>query len=601
MLCPDRPSRRRGLAFAALVLVAIAGCDARVSSSTSGSAPPPAPPPPTPPTIEAAAAPDAIRFEDVARPWGIDFVHVSGMTPEKLNPSANGSGVAIFDYDGDGKMDLYLASTTTLPVGKEPRGRNRLYRNLGGGKFQDVTETAGVGFRGECHGVIAGDLDNDGDPDLILCNYGPNVLYLNNGDGTFRDATRDAGLGRPNAVDSKSPNWSSGGALIDYDNDGDLDVYIANYADWNYERDRDKYCGHPDKQVRFYCGPKDLEQTRHDLYRNDGPKDGVPRFSDVTEAAGLARKDGHGFAAVAADLNGDGKIDLNVANDQCPAFLFLNNGDGTFRDATESSGAAFDDKGQALSGMGVDAEDLDGDGLPELFRSHFSKEYNTIHQNLGDGQFADWTPGWGMNMDSMPYVGWGCVLTDFDNDGWPDAFVANGHTDDNYHLIGRADEPFAQPPLLHRNVASRKGRKFAMVNASAGPFFTSDHVARGVAQGDLDDDGRIDLVVSVMDRPAAVLRNTTDSGNRWIRLDLRGTKSNRDALGARVEVIADGRTIHRQKKGGVSLGSSHDPRLLIGIGKAEKVSQVTIRWPSGGPPTVLRDLATGQTHTVVEP
>lgn len=551
-------------------------------------------------TTLSQASESSIRFRDVLRESKIDFVQISGFTEQRLNPTANGSGVAIFDYDLDGKMDVYFTTTNVLPLADRPKGRNRLYHNEGDGTFRDVTDASGVGFRGFSHGVIAGDLDNDGDPDLIVCNFGPNVVYLNNGDGTFRDVTKAAGLDRATVAGGDSPNWSSGGALLDFDNDGDLDVYIANYADWSYERDKDKYCGHPDKNVRFYCGPKLLKTTRHDLFRNDGLRDGVPVFVDVTEKAGVARTDGHGFAAVAADLNDDGKIDLNVANDQCPAFTFLNNGDGTFRDATESSGAAYDDKGQALSGMGVDAEDLDGDGLPELLRTHFTKEYNTIHQNLGGGQFSDRTPSYGINMDSMPYVGWGCLLSDFDNDGWPDCFVTNGHTDNNYHLLGQTDEPFEQPPLLHRNVPHRKGRKLLMANASAGPYFTTNHLGRGVAQGDLNNDGRIDIVVNHMDGPPAILMNESKTPNRWIRISLRGTRSNRDAFGAKIEIEAGGRTIFRQKKGGVSLASSHDPRLLVGIGAADE-AKVTVKWPSDAPPTVLEHVKAGSDVEIVEP
>jgi len=586
----------RRLVSVALVILAT-GCGSPAPTAPSKTV--------TTPARSPVAEAGPIRFRDAAEASKLDFVQISGMTDQKLNPTANGSGAAIFDYDGDGKMDLYLLTTNMLPLAQEPKGRNRLFRNTGDGAFEDVTDRAKVGFRGFSHGVIAGDLDNDGDPDLILCNYGPNVVYLNNGDGTFRDITKAAGLDRATVANGTSPNWSSGGALLDFDNDGDLDVYIANYADWSYERDKDVFCGDRDgkstqKLVRTYCGPKMLRTTRHDLYRNDGMKDGVPHFSDVTVESGVGRTDGHGFAVVACDLDGDGRIDLNVANDQCPAFTFLNLGNGKFRDATDSSGAAYDDKGQSLSGMGVDAEDLDGDGLPELLRTHFSKEYNTIHQNEGAGIFTDRAAGYGVNMDSMPWVGWGCTLSDFDNDGWPDAFVTNGHTDNNYHLMGRDDEPFEQPPLLYWNVPGKKGRKLSLATAGAGSYFTSRHVGRGVAVGDMNDDGRIDLVVNHLDARPALLLNESDAANGWIRLKLRGTKSNRDAIGAKVQVVVGDRTITRQRKGGTSLASSHDPRLLIGIGKAAEASKVVVKWPSGAPDTVLEHVKAGTTVEVVE-
>lgn len=594
--------RAAGLVLAAAVSLGLAGCG---SNSPGKPSTPPASRPVARPEPE-KSGPSPIRFRNVAESAGIDFHQFSGMGPQKLNPTANGSGAAIFDYDGDGRMDIYFVTTNKLPLEAKPEGRNRLYRNRGDGTFEDATDRAGVGFRGFCHGVIAGDLDNDGDADLILCNYGPNVVYLNNGDGTFRDVSRAAGLDRATVAGGTSPNWSSGGALLDYDNDGDLDVYIANYADWSYARDKDRFCGDrsgqsTQKNVRLFCGPKMLLTTRHDLYRNDGLKDGVPHFTDVTVEAGVGRTDGHGFAAVAIDLNNDGRIDLNVANDQRPAFTFLNQGGGKFLDVTEISGAAYDDKGQELSGMGLDAEDLDGDGLPELLRTHFSKEYNTIHQNLGEGRFEDRAPRYGVNMDSMPWVGWGCFLTDFDNDGWPDCFVTNGHTDDNYHLLGRTDEPFEQPPLLHRNVPSKKGRRMENVAATAGPYFTSRHVGRGAAEGDLNDDGRIDLVVNHLDARPAVLLNETDSKNGWVRLKLRGTKTNRDAIGAKVEVTAGGRTIYRQKKGGTSLASSHDPRLLVGIGPEAEAEKIVVKWPSGAPDSVLEHVKAGTTAEVIEP
>jgi hypothetical protein len=532
--------------------------------------------------------PSPFRFADIAKDGGVDFVHFSGMNEEKHFPTANGSGAAIFDYDGDGRMDLYFATGKLIPPDAPPsKHRNRLFRNLGGGKFLDTTDAAGLGFAGYCHGIIVGDIDNDGDQDVFLSNYGPNVLYLNNGNGTFTDISKDAGIHRP--------GWSSSGAFLDYDNDGDLDLYVSNYGDWKYPEDN-KFCGDSAKGLRYYCSPREIRTVKHFFYRNNGNN----TFTDVTDAAKLGRSDGHGFGVVTADLNGDGLIDIYVANDMNPNFLFLNKGDGTFHDATDESGAAYDEKGQAQSGMGVDAEDVNGDGLPELFVTNFANEYNTLYQNLGSGTFFDQTIFFGLAADSMPWVGWGCALADFDNDGWPDSFVANGHVDNN-----RPGVPYEEPALLHRNVPvggdlPGASRRFKLATRDVGPYFQEKHVARGAAFGDLDDDGDIDIVINHKDSPASVLRNDTPTKNRWIRLHLVGTRSNRDAIGTRIEVIAGGRTLARQRKGGCSLESSNDPRVLIGIGTAEEAEKVTIRWPKGGE-TVMEHVEAGKTHEVIEP
>jgi hypothetical protein len=534
--------------------------------------------------------PSPFRFAEIAAEAGIDFVHFSGMTAEKHFPTANGSGVAVFDHDGDGRLDLYFATCTRLPLGTATAGPNRLFRNLGGNRFKDVTESSGLGFRGFCHGIIVGDIDNDGDQDVFLCNYGRNVLYLNVGGGTFRDISKAAGIDRP--------GWSSGGAFLDFDNDGDLDLYVANYGEWNYPDDA-KFCTEStfmyapgEERVRLYCSPTSIRTTKHFLYRNNGDL----TFTDVTDAAGVGRSDGRGFGVVTADLNGDGQIDIYVANDMSPNFLFLNKGDGTFDDATESSGAAYDHHGSRLSGMGADAEDLDGDGRPELFVTNFERQSNSLYNNLGSGSFRYATPGSGMSADSFAWVGWGCALADFDNDGLPDCFVSNGHVDDNRHLVGERVD-YAQPSLLHRNIG--RGR-FKLATRDAGPYFDAKHVGRGVAFGDIDDDGDIDLVINHKDGPPALLRNDTGGPNRWIRLKLVGTLSNRDAIGARVEVEAGGRTITRQRKGGSSLESSHDPRLLVGVGTAPEVAKVTVRWPSGVISTA-EHLAVGRTYTLTEP
>ncbi|WZP00348.1 CRTAC1 family protein [Isosphaeraceae bacterium EP7] len=541
------------------------------------------------------------RFLNILEGSGIDFVHTSGTTAERYFPTAFGSGVAMLDYDGDCRLDLYFATNTFLPLGTAKTGPNKLYRNLGGGKFEDVTAKAGLDFTGFCHGIIVGDLDNDGDPDLFLCNVGPNALYLNNGDGTFRDASHPAGI--------ETPNWSMGGAMLDYDNDGDLDIYVANYGTYAFLQ-TPRPCG--SDEVPIYCAPGGVPWAKNCLYRNNGDA----TFTDVTDRAGLGRTDGHSFGAVAADLNCDGRVDLYAVNDLRPNFLFLNKGDGTFEDVTETSGAAYDAQGGPQASMGVDAEDCDGDGRPELIATNYQYEYTAYYQNFSVSpatppvrgvappvMFNDASAAIGLVADSKPYVGWGCALADFDNDGWPDVFVTNGHVDSNRALLAPM-LTYLEPPMLHRNVpagtAPGAGRRFERATLGVGPYFDARHAGRGAAFGDLDDDGDIDIVVNHRDAAPAVLRNDTPGDYRWIRLKLVGTRSNRDAIGARVEVHAGERTITRQRKSGHSLESANDPRLLIGLGIVDEVDRVTIRWPSGVVST-FEHLVTNTTYEVVEP
>jgi enediyne biosynthesis protein E4 len=544
------------------------------------------------------------RFAEIAKDAGIDFVHFSGMNEEKHFPTANGSGVAVFDYDQDGLLDIYFATATLLPLGTAEKGPNRLYKNLGNNKFVDVTQASGLGYRGFCHGIITGDIDNDGDQDVFLCNYGSNALYLNNGNGTFKDISQPAGI--------DTPNWSSGGAMLDYDNDGFLDIYVTNYGRWNYPEDHHRVMGDAKRNIALYASPRSIKTVQHLFYHNNGNltftnvidkvitaeqdvEDPVTKVKKKVRAP-KPRDDGHGFGVVAADVNDDGLIDLFVANDMNPNFVFLNRGDGTFDDVSEISGAAYNINGAAQSGMGVDAEDVDGDGLPELFVTNFANEYSTLYQNFGKGVFYDNTAFFGLAADSMPWVKWGCSLSDFDNDGWPDCFIVNGHVDNNRREL---DQPvdYEEIPLLFRN---DKGKRFRLATRDAGPYFDTKHVGRGAAFGDIDNDGDIDIVVNHKGGAPALLRNDTRSNNHWIRLVLQGTKSNRDAIGAKVEVTAGDRTIHRQRKGGYSMQGTNDPRVLVGIGLATEVEKVVIRWPSKIVST-LKNLKVDQEYKVVEP
>ena len=552
-------------------------------------------------TPKASQDPSPFKFTDITKESGIDFVHVSGMTEKKYFPTANGSGVAIFDADNDGLLDLYFLTNCPLPVDKKTAPSNKFYKNLGNGKFEDKTAASGLGYRGFTHGAIAGDIDRDGDHDIFLATFEDNRLFRNNGKGVFEDVTEKAGI-------KQGKYFSSGGAMLDYDNDGDLDIYVSNYGTWDMKTD-DNFCGDVENNIRYYCSPRSIKTVPHLLYRNNG--DGT--FTDVAKEAGVGRDDGHGFGVVAADVNGDGKIDIYVANDMNPNFLFLNKGDGTFEDATEFSGAAFDVKGQAQSGMGIDAEDFDGDGRFDLFVTNFANEYNTLYQNMNNNGFYDITTFVGLSADSMPQVGWGCGLVDFNSDGWPDVFVSNGHVDNN-----RAGISYEQPPLIWVNVpvsgrdlvvknsgagaSERRKRRFKIATRDAGAYFDTGHVGRGVAFGDLDNDGDMDIVVNHKDAAPAILRNDTPMGkNHWIRFGLKGGKSNPEAIGARVEIQLDPEnSITRQVKDGASMLSVNDRRLLIGLGEKSPIVKARIFWPSG----IISDhagLDVDKTHEIREP
>jgi len=544
--------------------------------------------------------PSPFRFLDITAESGIDFVHVSGMTSDKHFPTANGSGVAVFDYDGDGWMDLYFCNATFFPLGSRSTGPNRLYRNLGGNRFEDVTSSSGLGFEGFCHGVVVGDFDNDGHPDVFLATYHQDRLYRNNGDGTFTDMTDESGI--------LQGRWSSSGATLDYNNDGLLDIYVSTYGVWDM-KDAERFCGDQIRRVRLYCSPLVIQPSEHMLYRNEGNFKFTNVYNEFLVDLGgnriPGRTDGRGFGVVAIDVDRDGDVDLYIANDICPNFLFLNRGDGTFEDVTELSGAAYDEKGQAQSGMGVEANDCNGDGRPELFVTNFANEYNTLYQNMGGGSFQDMTTTAGLATASLPWVGWGCVLEDFDRDGWIDCFVSNGHVDNNRDQIGQKVD-YAQPPLLFHNTALDEKspdspRRFELATLQAGSYFESSHVGRGVAYGDLDNDGRLDLVINHKDDKPAVLLNRTESPRfSWLQLKLVGTQSNRDAVGAKVEIQVGSRTLTRWRKGGTSMLSSHDPRMIIGLGTAETETVVVeVTWPKG---TVSRhELRTNQYHEIVEP
>ncbi len=522
-----------------------------------------------------------IYFDDATARTGVTFKHTSGMSDHRYQPEADGSGTALFDFDGDGVLDLYLATCVPFPIDPSRTSPHHVMHRGRDGGFDDVTESSRTGLSSFGQGLAVGDVDNDGFDDLYLTNYGPNVLFRNNGDGTF--SASDAASSEPN-------RWGAGCGFLDCDEDGDLDLYVANYAKWTVETH--PFCGYEPRGIRTYCNPSAFQSDRHVLWRNVG--DGA--FDDFTREAGIYREDGRGFGVVATDVNGDGHVDLYIANDMTGNFLFLGRGDGTFEDASSFSGAALAGDGQARASMGVDSADLDGDLLPELFVTNFWLEPNSLFRNLGSGQFIDASDVSGLGSPSRLAMGWGAGLVDFDNDGWVDVIVSNGHIDNNLD-DRRMAVPYQQRPQLWRN---RTGLRFDVVSDHAGPYFTETHVGRGLALGDVDNDGRVDFVANHLDGAARVLINRTNNQNHWIRFDLVATRSNRDAVGAIVDIEADSLRVRRQLKGGASYLSAHDRRLLIGVGEHATLSRVTIRWPSGGQ-TILDDVSTDQTVRVREP
>ncbi len=513
-------------------------------------------------------APASIFFTDATDNTGLNWRHVSGTTSEKHFPSANGSGLAVLDYDGDGWMDLYLVTSCFLStkVGIDPR--NAVWRNRSQTVFEDVTVSTGLGVGGFGQGVAVADFNNDGFQDVYLPRYGMNALFRNSGDGTFVDCTEESQAG--------ASTWGVSAAFFDYDEDGNLDLYVANYGKWSV--DTSEFCGDKARGIRMYCSPQSVPPESHVLFHNTG----VGVFEDVTGSMGIDRTDGRGQGVVAADLNADGHCDLYVANDLGPNFLFINDGQGRLLDQTDTSGAAYNEIGRAEASMGVDAGDVRGDGRVSLFVTNFEDEHNTLYDSLGSGLFQDVSSMSGVAAGSIPYVGWGAALEDLDNDGWLDIFVANGHVDDNLHDFGRSS-PHEQPAVIWRN----RGRgAFDVVREGAGEYFLTRHSSRGVAFGDLDNDGDIDLAISHKDARPTVLRNDScqreaSKDNGWIQLRLVGICQNRDAIGTAVEVHLDDQRLHRQIRGGKSYASAHDYRLTVGTGKAQKIDRLVVRWPGG--------------------
>jgi len=511
--------------------------------------------------------PGPIHFTDMTAGSGIDFVHVSGDSSEKPFPAANGSGVGAFDYDLDGQVDLYFLTGTGFPIDRARTSPvNRCYQNLGDWMFRDVTGPTGLGDNGFSAGVAVGDFDSDGFPDVFINTFGPHRLHRNCGDGTFSEIGSAAGVD----VDG----WGTSAAFLDYDNDGLLDLYVCHYAVWSLETNH--YCGDRARGVRIFCNPTSVEAAPHVLFHNEG--DG--RFRDASSETGIAGSRGRGQGVVATDVDGDGLIDLYVTNDLHPNLLFFNLGDGRFLEAGQESGTATDFMGRVQAGMGVDAADLNHDGRFDLFVTNYEGEHNSYFENLGDRLFQEVSRTRGLAAESIPWVGWGTALADYNLDGWPDVVVTNGHTDDNLQSMGR-DSSYAQPPGLWLNVT---GQFRYVGGGAAGEYFSRDHVGRGLAIADLDNDGDLDLVISHQDARPALLSNDCLPVNErsWIRVQLTGIESNRDAVGAVITLtFRDGQSLVQQIKGGASYLCANELRQLFYAGPDGSGLTLQIRWPSG--------------------
>ena len=518
------------------------------------------------PTGAVSTAP-GLAFRDVSATSGLaKFRHTDGSSGRKFFVEQMGSGVAMLDYNGDGRLDVYFCTGAALPGYQGPKPANRLFRNRGDGTFEDVTRDAGVACGRYSVGAAAADYDNDGDTDLYICCFGPNLLYRNNGDGTFTDVSRGAGVAEP--------RLSSSAAWGDYNGDGFLDLYVANYVKYRLDRDLvcSKFKGH-----KSYCGPTLYEREEHTFYRNRG--DGT--FEDVSRAAGIRKKSGNGLGVLWVDYDDDDRPDIFVANDQSPNFLWHNNGDGTFTEVAEDAGVAFGEEGSARAGMGVDGGDFQNDGRMDLMVTNFSEESNGLYQNEGGGVFRDVSFASGMGPATIMFLGFGTAFLDYNRDGWLDLFFANGHVMDDIERYSDS-VTWAQSSQLFRN---RGDGTFEDASDSSGVSL-GKRVARGAAFGDLDNDGRTDVVVSALRESPWHLRNEASPEAHWLGLELLAAKGNPQAVGAKIWVTAGGITQRREVRAGGSYASTNDPRPLFGLGKHTRVDELKVRWPGGATTTI---------------
>lgn len=528
-----------------------------------------------------AAEPDAIAFEDIAKRAGVSFVLQNSSTPRKHQIEPMVGGVAVFDYNNDGKPDIYFVNGAQQPglEKKDASFFNRLYRNQGNGTFTDATLQAGVAGRGFETGVAVGDFDNDGFADLFLAGVNRNTLYRNRGDGTFSDATDSAGLSLTNGTKP----WSIAAGWFDYDNDGHLDLFVVNYCAWIAEREPACTTG----KARTYCHPKYYEGLANQLYHNNG--NGT--FTDVSKASGIGAHVGKGMSVAFLDFDRDGRLDAFVTNDTTPNFLFRNAGGGRFEEVALRAGVAFNDDGQALSSMGADARDVDNDGLEDLFITAITNETFPLFRNLGKGLFSDVTYPVGIGRQTASYTGWSNGIFDFNNDGLKDLFVACGAIDNNVEEFAKGRSS-RQPNLV-------------LTNSSGAGFASRDFgqpgLHRGAAFGDFDGDGKVDVVVTRIGEPVELFRNVSTGSNHWLALRLEGRRSNRDAIGALVRVVSkSGREQWNRVTTSVGYASSSDRTVYFGMGSDRMAEAVEILWPGGARQT-LRQVACDRYLKVEEP
>jgi hypothetical protein len=532
-----------------------------------------------------------ITFEEIAGRAGVHFTTNSSPTPLRHQPETMAGGVALFDYDGDGYLDIYFVNGAEMPslVKRGPQYRNRLYHNNGNLTFTDVTEKSGLGGAGYGIGVAVGDYDNDGRPDLFVTTVNGNQLFHNNGDGTFTDVTVQAGVA--GGFYKGKRMWSIAAAWLDYNNDGLLDLFVSNYCRW--DPDTEQACfANGQNGARIICDPRYCDPLPNMLYRNNG--DGT--FTDVSAQTGIAAHLGRGMGVAIADYDGDGYTDIFVANDNAANQLFHNIHGERFEEVALDAGVALGEDGNVLSGMGADFRDVRNTGLADIWMTAIEKQTFPLFWNLGQGQFVVKTAAAGLGMDTFEMSGWGNGIADLDNDGWKDLFVARANVDENVHLF--SPRTFEEPNAVFRNL---RGGKFQNVSATAGPDFQVPGGHHGVAFGDLDNDGRIDAVVTVLNGQAKIFHNTTQNSNHWILLKLCGTESNHMGIGAKIRVTAaDGSVQYNHVTTSVGYASSSDSRVHFGLGASAAAKEIQITWPSGIR-QVLRDVAADRVVTVVEP